>query len=121
MPLFQNACMWYSRCASKHMALVGGAAIGLRYWLGDLGVQCFSEEPFDVRRSITFFTFGAFYGGVPGHIIYNTIYARSFFTSKPLLTAMFDVTVQCPLLYYPLFYMAQETVYTPINEFISGN
>ena len=36
------------------------------------------------------------YDSVPGHFIYNTIYARSIFASKPLLTALFDVRIFRP-------------------------
>ena len=39
MSFFQKSFQWYSRCAAKHTAIVGGAATATRYFIGDLGVQ----------------------------------------------------------------------------------
>lgn len=101
------------------MLLVAAIATSCRYLIGDSVVQVCSDEPYDIRRAITFGIFGFAYASTIGHVFYNKIYAQSCFQGRPLLTAMFDVSFNCPFFYFPSFYIAQETVYTPVNEVLA--
>ena len=58
-------------------------------------------------RSAVFSTFGLLYGLGPGYLWYNKVIPR-LFPGFALRAAVADVLVQCPLMYFPLFYITNE-------------
>lgn len=97
----------------------------VRYGIGDSSVQKTSGLPFDRQRFRTFLTFGGSIGLFLG-ACYTRIYPRciTVWGTSPYTMAFFDVLVQSPLVYFPLFYITQETVYNqrsfPDAEIISS-
>ncbi len=104
---------------------VSSAGLAIRYAIGDTIGQrvehrtsANSTEPFvhDVKRSLAFSLFGALYGGTAGFAMYNKFYPYVFGNHRPVLTAAFDVLINCPLIYFPTFYLAKEGIYSKLNE-----
>ena len=55
--------------------------------------------------------FSAVYASGPGYLIYNIIYPSIPFLSRsPLAAAAVDVTVNCPFVFFPMFYVAKEYI-----------
>jgi hypothetical protein len=73
--------------------------------------------------------FGSMYAIGPGHFFYCKVYpifakalARRKFAPNAisLATASFDVLLPCTLIYYPMFYIAQEIVYKTPSRFFAN-
>jgi hypothetical protein len=129
----------------RHPALMGGGvALGFRYVCCDMMVQYTEQRGakgeidgngagaiigggnhekeessffsrFDYRRNAVLACFGFLYGTGPGYLCYVKLYPI-LFKSKPLRAAIFDVTVQCNLLYYPLYYLVYDFIKNPYFE-----
>ncbi len=113
---FRNAWGRVDRFALSFPALVSMAGLGTRYTIGDVIGQRVEYEyeggrasgkPYvhDYRRSLLFGSFGASYGLGPSLWVYNMIYPRFFKSWHPIALAAFDVTVHCPGLYFPMYYV----------------
>jgi hypothetical protein len=73
-------------------------------------VQSFAER-IDIGRVLGFGAFGLLYGAMPGYLAYRVIYPRiAVFAKNPLLQAVTDVYIQSTFVYFPLFYIAQESI-----------
>lgn len=100
--------------------LVSGIAVGTRYFCGDAFVQLTGDEPFDARRSGTFTTFGLLYGWFPGYFIYQVAYPSiPVIAARPWLATVVDLLTNCPFVYYPMFYIVQESVYLSSEELMT--
>lgn len=128
----------------RHPAFLGGGVVlALRYTFSDMIVQyaeqrattaklnnnssnvnysCNKQEgtgtffsQFDSRRTAVLATFGFLYGIGPGYLCYSKLYPL-IFKNAPLRAAIFDVTIQCNLIYYPLYYMVYDLIKNPNIE-----
>jgi len=87
----------------------------VRYGVGDSTIQSTNGLPFDRQRFRTFLTFGGSIGLFLG-ACYTRIYPKVIsWGTSPYSMAFFDVLVQSPLVYFPMFYITQETVYNRRN------
>ena len=110
-----------SRYIIRYPALVGsGLTVGGRYFFADSTMQtteyaCLEDEDkrdgwnFDMKRLAIMTVFGFLYGAGPGHLAYVKLYPR-LFPKRPLAAAFFDVTVQCNLVYFPMFYLVSQLI-----------
>ena len=127
----------------RHPAFLGGGVVlALRYTFSDIIVQyaeqranaaklnnninvnnsCKKEEgtgtffsKLDSRRTAVLASFGFLYGVGPGYMCYSKLYPL-IFNNAPLRAAIFDVTIQCNLIYYPLYYMVYDLIKNPYIE-----
>ncbi|GMI40272.1 hypothetical protein TrCOL_g11554 [Triparma columacea] len=100
----------------------GGSSGAVRYFASDYMAQQQShlsspdfemkdEFQFDYRRAQLMALFSAVYASGPGYLIYNIIYPSIPFLSRsPLAAAAVDVTVNCPFVFFPMFYVAKEYI-----------
>ena len=123
--------------------LGGGVVLALRYTFSDIIVQYAEQrvtvanlndnsgnvnnnsdkeertESFfsqlDSRRTAVLASFGFLYGVGPGYLCYSKLYPM-IFRNAPLRAAIFDVTIQCNLIYYPLYYMVYDLIKDPCIE-----
>ena len=112
---------FFSRYIIKYPALVGGGVtVGARYFFADSTMQAteyayLDDEDkregwdFDIKRLAIMTVFGFLYGCGPGHLAYVRLYPK-LFPKRPLAAAFFDVTVQCNLVYFPMFYLVSQFV-----------
>eukprot|EP00941_MAST-03F_sp_MAST-3F-sp1_P005333 g5333.t1 len=105
----------------RHRIFTSTIVFSSRYFIGDGVVQCFEnyKKPvhlrstpdgslIDFRRSVIFGIFGVLYGGGLGHFFYTKVYPWA--SQGAVATALFDVLIQCPFLYMPLYYCTKQFV-----------
>ena len=101
----------------RHPILIGSGGTGLvRYILCDMMVQQTIERKsfneMDTRRVVLFGLFGFVYAAGPGYYFYVKLYPK-IFNNKPLQAAIFDVTIQCNLVYLPIYYLCYQLIKPP--------
>ena len=116
----------------KHLKLIALAFLthGVRYVIGDYlaqGAPALAE--IDQQRMLLMVLFGASYGAFPGYFCYNVLYPRlPFLEGRPLVMSVFDVFMQCGLVFFPMWYVAKEIMLTieshqnfPPSHFLQNN
>jgi len=119
MTFFRNI----NRLAKRLPAVAAAVTWGGRYGFGDIVVQSAdgrgAGREIDHTRWTSFAAFGAFYGSIPGYLVYNKLYPYALGAARPALTVAVDLCTNCPFLYFPAFYIVREFIYTGVERSIA--
>ncbi len=76
-------------------------------------VQKIEFPGLDLTRSQSFGCFGFAYACGPGYVIYNLLYPKWswFHALAPLTKAVLDTSINCPFVFFPLFYVTREIIF----------